>query len=80
MANHTMDDGNHTDNQSSVKNRAAACLKTSKPNKFNARVMDSPINPIRSVAFMLNLLQWAHLWTEFVQDFHLGIHGMVSIG
>ena len=57
MPNHTMNDGNHTDHQSSVKNRAAACLRTRRPNRFNARVMDSPISPTLSVVFTLNLLQ-----------------------
>jgi len=57
-----MNDGNHTDHHSPVKNRAAACLRTKKPNKLIVRVMDSPINPSLSVAFMLNLLRWDDGW------------------
>ena len=52
MQNHAMDDGNHTVHQSPVKNQAAACLRTRRPNTFSASVMDSPINPTLSVVLV----------------------------
>ena len=53
VQNHAMNDGNHTVHQSPLKNRAAACLRTRRPNTFIASVMDSPINPTLSVVLAI---------------------------
>ena len=50
---HAMNGRNHTVHQSRLKNRAAACLRTRRPNTFNASVMDSPINPTLSVVLAI---------------------------
>src|SRR5439155_250231 len=73
MTNQTMNDGNHTDHQPSVKTRAPACPRTSTPNTFIASVIESPINPSRSVAFMLSSFQREdepREWPAFASSYH----------